>query len=45
MAPLATEMAVKAGYIASNATMVTGDSIQEWNCMLVGIIGKIFKAW
>lgn len=45
MAPLATEMAYKAGYIASTATMVTGDSIQEWNCMLVGIIGKIFKAW
>lgn len=45
MAPLVTEMALKAGYITSASTLVTGDSIQEWNCMLVGILGKLFKAW
>ncbi len=45
MSPLVTEMALKAGYITSASTLVTGDSIQEWNCMLVGILGKLFKAW
>ncbi|MDO4378870.1 MAG: PTS transporter subunit IIC [Erysipelotrichia bacterium] len=45
MSPLVTEMALKVGYITSASTLVTGDSIQEWNCMLVGILGKLFKAW
>ena len=45
MAPLATQMAYTAGYISSTSTLVTGSSIEEWNCMLVGIIGKLFKAW
>lgn len=45
MAPLATTMAAKAGYIASTSTLVTGSSIEEWNTMLVGIVGKLFKAW
>ena len=45
MSPLATTMAYKAGYIASTSTLVTGSSIEEWNCVLVGIIGKLFKAW
>lgn len=45
MAPLATMLAAETGYIASTATLVTGSSIEEWNCVLVGIIGKIFGAW
>lgn len=45
MAPLATELANEAGYISSQATLVTGSSIEEWNCLLIGLIGKLFKVW
>ena len=45
MAPLATQLAADAGYISSTATLVTGSSIEEWNCVLFGILGKIFGAW
>lgn len=45
MAPLATELAARTGYIASTATMVTGSSIEEWNCIVFGLIGKLFGAW
>jgi len=45
MAPLATELAAKTGYIASTSTLVTGSSIEEWNCVLIGLIGKLAHAW
>lgn len=45
MAPLATQLAADAGYISSTATLVTGSSIEEWNCVLFGILGKFFGAW
>ena len=42
MAPLCTQLAFDAGFIESTSTLVTGSSIEEWNCMLLGIVNALF---
>ena len=45
MAPIVTELAFGAGFISSTATMVSGSNAAEFNCVLVGILGKFLKVW
>lgn len=45
MAPVATMLAVQAGYIGSATTLVSGSTTAEFNCVLAGIIGKFLHVW
>lgn len=45
MAPVATMLAFQAGYIESAATLVSGPTTAEFNCVLVGLIGKALQVW
>ena len=45
MAPIVTELAFGAGFISSTATLVSGSNAAEFNCVLVGILGKFLKVW
>lgn len=41
MAPLCTDLAAQTGYISSTSTLVTGSSIEEWNCVIIGIVSRL----
>ena len=45
MAPIATQLAFSAGFITSTSTMVSGSTTAEFNCVLVGILGKVLRIW
>lgn len=45
MAPVATMLAFQAGYISSATTLVSGSTTAEFNCVLVGLIGKALGVW
>lgn len=45
MAPVATMLAFQAGYISSATTLVSGATTAEFNCVLVGLIGKALGVW
>lgn len=45
MAPIVTELAYNAGFIQSTTTLVSGSSSAEYNCVLVGLLGKILGTW
>ncbi len=45
MAPVATMLAFQAGYIDSMSTLVSGSTTAEFNCVLVGILGKFLHVW
>ena len=45
MAPIATQLAFSSGFIASTATMVSGSTTAEFNCVAVGILGKLLHVW
>ena len=45
MAPIVTELAFGAGFISTTTTMVSGSSSAEFNCVLVGLLGKLLKVW
>lgn len=45
MAPIATQLAFSAGFITSTSTMVSGSTTAEFNCVLVGILGKVLHIW
>lgn len=45
MAPIVTKLALSAGFISSATTLVSGSSSAEFNCLLVGILGKLLKVW
>ncbi|MCI9074809.1 MAG: hypothetical protein HFH10_03235 [Dorea sp.] len=45
IAPVVTQLAFSAGFIATTSTLVSGSSSAEFNCVLVGILGKILGVW
>lgn len=45
LAPLVTQVGVSAGYINSTATLISGAEIEEFDTVLIGILGKILKVW
>ena len=45
MAPIVTQLALSAGFISTATTMVSGSSSAEFNCLLVGVLGKLLKVW
>ena len=45
IAPIVTQLAFSAGFISTTATLVSGSSSAEFNCVLVGILGKILGVW
>lgn len=45
LAPLVTQVGVSAGYINSAATLISGAEIEEFDTVLIGILGKILKVW
>ena len=45
MAPLATTLAIKTGYITSAVGQVTGSGIEELQCVILGIISKVLGCW
>lgn len=45
MAPIVTQLALSAGFISSATTLVSGSSSAEFNCLLVGVLGKLLKVW
>lgn len=45
MAPLVTKLAFSAGFISTTATLVSGSTSAEYNCLLVALIGKLLHAW
>lgn len=45
LAPVITQLAFSAGFVATTSTLVSGSSSAEFNCVLVGILGKILRVW
>lgn len=45
LAPIVTKLAFGAGFISTTSTLVSGSSSAEFNCVLVGILGKLLKIW
>jgi PTS system galactitol-specific IIC component len=45
MAPVATMLAFQAGYITNTTTLVSGSTTAEFNCVLVGLFGKLLQVW
>lgn len=45
MAPIVTQLAFSAGFISTTSTMVSGSTSAEFNCLLVGILGKLLHVW
>ena len=45
LAPLVTQVGVSAGYIADASTLISGAEIEEFDTVLIGILGKILKVW
>ena len=45
MAPLVTKLAVNTGYITNTAGMVTGSSVEEFHCLIIALVSKLFGVW
>lgn len=45
IAPIITELAVGAGFVATASTLVSGSSAAEFNVVIAGIIGKLLNVW
>lgn len=45
LAPLVTQVGVNVGFIHDASTLISGAEIEEFDTVLIGILGKFLKVW